>query len=134
MTPSERLAAVLKQHRLAHGLTQRELAARAGVSPLTVGEIERAARSNYRHLTLTSLATALHLPRDALRSVFDSADFDCPEPQPDPDSRTPVGTSLPVSWDVEDSSELAALHGKLDKLAPEDREVIENMIDRLLDD
>jgi DNA-binding XRE family transcriptional regulator len=41
---SENIAAILKKHRMAIGLTQRELARQAGVHPTTVGKIENAER------------------------------------------------------------------------------------------
>ncbi|HEX8982655.1 MAG TPA: helix-turn-helix domain-containing protein [Ktedonobacterales bacterium] len=51
----------LKRHRLAAGLSQAELAERAGLSPRGVSDLERGARTNPRPATVRLLADALNL-------------------------------------------------------------------------
>lgn len=61
--------AMLKRHRLAAGLSQEELASRAGLSPHGISDLERGARRVPRPSTLRMLADALGLS-DAERSAF----------------------------------------------------------------
>lgn len=59
--PSETPGELLKQYRLAAGLTQEELAERSGVSTRTIGSIERGALQRPRSESLRLLAEALRL-------------------------------------------------------------------------
>ncbi len=63
MDPAPRFGDVLRRQRRAAGLTQEELAERAGVSPRTIGDIERGIARSYRHDTVHLLADALCLCR-----------------------------------------------------------------------
>src|SRR5262245_19165411 len=51
---------VIRTLRLARGWTQKTLAAKAGVSDMTISKIERSAKWNYRRDTLLALARALN--------------------------------------------------------------------------
>jgi predicted ATPase/DNA-binding XRE family transcriptional regulator len=62
-------AALLRQHRLAAGLTQEELAERAGTSARGVSDLERGARSHPHRETVRLLADALGLSGGA-RAAF----------------------------------------------------------------
>ena len=59
--PPASLARVVRRHRTAAGLTQEELAERAGVSWRTVSDIERGVHATPRRDTLALLASALVL-------------------------------------------------------------------------
>jgi len=70
---SEDFSGLLRRHRLAAGLTQEELAARAGVSPRSISEIERGTAHRPRRDTLRLLVEALGLApheRDALQKAL----------------------------------------------------------------
>ncbi len=59
-----RLATLLRAHRRAAGLTQRQLAARAGISPGTVEDLEQGRTGRPRPESLARLAAALRLTED----------------------------------------------------------------------
>jgi transcriptional regulator with XRE-family HTH domain len=59
------LAALLKRHRAASGLTQEELAERAGVSARTISDTERGLRTTVYRDTVERLAAALGLEAEA---------------------------------------------------------------------
>src|ERR1700716_4065908 len=65
------LGASLKKLRLAAGMTQEELAERAGISARTVSDVERGLRSVVHHHTAGRLASALGLA-DEQRRKFDA--------------------------------------------------------------
>lgn len=67
----DQLGASLKRHRLAAGLTQEELAERAGISARTVSDVERGLRTAVHRDTGHRLATALGLVDEQLRA-FDA--------------------------------------------------------------
>ncbi len=70
---SESFGGLLRRHRLAAGLTQDELAARAGVSPRSISEIERGTAHRPRRDTLRLLVEALGLApqeREALQKAL----------------------------------------------------------------
>jgi predicted ATPase/DNA-binding XRE family transcriptional regulator len=69
--PEDQLGASLKKHRLAAGLTQEELAERAGISARTVSDVERGLRTAVHRDTGHRLATALGLADEQLRA-FDA--------------------------------------------------------------
>jgi len=75
----EPLAAQLKRHRGAAGLTQEELAARAGVSVRSIGDLERGAGHRPRKDTVALLAEALGLPPGE-REAFVAAARRAPAP------------------------------------------------------
>src|SRR5438270_3075277 len=58
---SESFGELLRDHRRAAGLTQEELAERAGVSPRSISELERGGAHIPRRDTVTMLARALGL-------------------------------------------------------------------------
>jgi len=58
---TSRFGALLRQHRLAAGLTQEALAERAGLSAVGIGVLERGARQLPQRATVELLAKALHL-------------------------------------------------------------------------
>src|SRR5215467_14996273 len=58
---SQSFGDLLRRHRLAAGLTQEELAARAGLSVRGLSDLERGARLAPRRETVQLLAEALHL-------------------------------------------------------------------------
>ena len=60
---------LLRDHRRAAGLTQEELAERAGVSPRSISELERGGAHVPRRDTVALLARALGLRRAAARGV-----------------------------------------------------------------
>lgn len=62
--PSRAFGDLLKRHRLAAGLSQEELAERAGLSPRGVSDLERGARRSPRPGTVRLLADALALTND----------------------------------------------------------------------
>jgi predicted ATPase/DNA-binding XRE family transcriptional regulator len=62
-----KLAASVKQIRLAAGMTQEELAEQAGVSARTVSDVERGLRTALHHDTARRLADALRLEHDKRR-------------------------------------------------------------------
>jgi predicted ATPase/transcriptional regulator with XRE-family HTH domain len=63
-TSTSRFGALLRRHRLAAGLSQAELAERAGLSPDSVGALESGRRANPRPYTVRVLADALSLAED----------------------------------------------------------------------
>ena len=65
-------ADLLRHHRAAAGLTQEELAARAGLSVDAISTLERGARRRPRKETVALLAEALALPAEG-RAAFAAA-------------------------------------------------------------
>jgi predicted ATPase/transcriptional regulator with XRE-family HTH domain len=61
---TSQFAALLRRHRLAAGLSQAELAERAGLSPDGIGALETGRRANPRPYTVRALADALSLAED----------------------------------------------------------------------
>ena len=96
--PAAPFGALLRRHRLAAGLSQQELAERAGLSLRAVGDLERGVRqAPYPH-TVRRLAEALGL--DAAERVrFTAASQRRPDPierqRPAPDRQPP--TNLPLA-------------------------------------
>ncbi len=72
--PAPRFGDLLRRQRRAAGLTQEELADRAGVSPRTIGDIERGIARSYRHETVHLLADALCLAPGE-RDAFEASAF-----------------------------------------------------------
>ncbi|MEV0424938.1 helix-turn-helix domain-containing protein [Micromonospora sp. NPDC050495] len=68
-----RLSELLRGHRLAAGLTQAELAARAGIGVRTVRDLERGRSARPQRTTIDLLADALGLTGDARRAVLAAA-------------------------------------------------------------
>jgi predicted ATPase/transcriptional regulator with XRE-family HTH domain len=81
---------LLRRFRLAAGLTQEELAARAGLSRRGITDLERGARTTPRRETLDLLATALGLAGDDLTVFVATARHARVAPAAAP--RTPPGT------------------------------------------
>ena len=67
----DKLGSSLKRLRLAAGMTQEELAERAGISARTVSDVERGLRTVVHHDTARRLASALELGNDERRN-FDA--------------------------------------------------------------
>lgn len=65
-------ADLLRRYRVAAGLTQEDLAERAGLSPKDISDLERGARTHPRRDTVHLLAAALGLT-DADRTTFEAA-------------------------------------------------------------
>ena len=63
---------LLRRHRVAAGLTQEELAERAGLSPRVISEIERGGPHTPRKDTVALLVAALGLPAEE-RAAFEAA-------------------------------------------------------------
>src|SRR5678816_1469442 len=70
---SPSFADLLRQHRLAAGLTQEELAERAGVSRRGISDLERTARSRPYRETVRVLADALGLTGGERSAFFVAA-------------------------------------------------------------
>lgn len=70
MAQSQPFGELLKRHRLDAGLTQEDLADRAGLSPHGISDLERGARRTPRPSTLTLLAEALGLTEEHRASFF----------------------------------------------------------------
>src|SRR5215467_8241767 len=78
-----RFGTLLRRHRTAAGLTQEELAARAGLSAQAVSSLERGKRRAPHKDTIELLAEALQLsPQD--RAAFEAAARSRAVPQPQP--------------------------------------------------
>jgi transcriptional regulator with XRE-family HTH domain len=90
------LAHLLNRYRLAAGLTQEELAERAGVSARGVSDLERGIITKPRAYTVHQLAEALQLsPQD--RALFEAAAYQwtvLPGDRPRGDHAQPVGSFL----------------------------------------
>jgi transcriptional regulator with XRE-family HTH domain/tetratricopeptide (TPR) repeat protein len=84
-------ADVLKRYRMAAGLTQEELAERAGLSPKGISDLERGARRNPRRETVALLAEALTL------SDRDRATLEAAARQRVPPSNAPSAPSAPAT-------------------------------------
>src|SRR5947208_14649018 len=65
-------AALLKRYRVAAGLTQEELADRAGLSVRGISNLERGVRRLPQHATIGLLAEALHLTGPG-RATFEAS-------------------------------------------------------------
>lgn len=70
---SARIGALLRQHRAAIGLTQEQLASRAGLSPDTIRALEHGRRYAPRGATVDLLASALRLDGDMRAQFVDAA-------------------------------------------------------------
>ncbi|HEU5345438.1 MAG TPA: helix-turn-helix domain-containing protein [Ktedonobacterales bacterium] len=116
----------LRRYRLARGLTQAELAERAGLSPRGVNDLERGARQHPRRDTIALLADALDLSdeeRGAFAATVRHTRAEAPAVLPAPQS-PPNGTVTFLFTDIEGSTRLLqrlgddyaallAAHGKL---------------------
>jgi non-specific serine/threonine protein kinase len=91
---STTLGTLIRQHRLRLGLTQEELADRAGVSPRSISNLERdAGRTHYPH-TMRRLADALQLhgaERNAFLADSQKAAPASPETADSPQTMRPAG-------------------------------------------
>ncbi|QGN46106.1 helix-turn-helix domain-containing protein [Micromonospora sp. WMMC415] len=92
---------LLRGHRLAAGLTQAELASRAGIGVRTVRELERGRSLRPQRTTVELLATALGLAEPA-RSAFLAAARPVPAPrsataEPPPARHDDTGAAAPVA-------------------------------------
>jgi transcriptional regulator with XRE-family HTH domain len=72
-TIAVRFGDLLRRHRQAAGLTQEELAERAGLSRRGIADLERGARKNPHRDTVTLLADALGLPTEDRAALFAAA-------------------------------------------------------------
>jgi transcriptional regulator with XRE-family HTH domain len=88
--PGGLVGPVLKRFRQAAGLSQEELAERAGLSAAAVSAIERGTRRRPHPQTLRALASALGL------SVDDRARLISVAADPPPDRTGPAGTTIPA--------------------------------------
>ncbi|WP_129668278.1 ATP-binding protein [Phytoactinopolyspora endophytica] len=93
-------AALLRQHRLAAGLSQEELARQAGLSGDAVAALERGRRRNPRPLTVRLLTEALELSDDE-RAIFIAAAHGQQPPAREPIQPAPVYTAGLVGRDGE---------------------------------
>jgi transcriptional regulator with XRE-family HTH domain len=88
--PEDQLGTALKKLRVAAGMTQEELAERAGISARTVSDVERGLRTVVHRDTGQRLATALGLTDEELRAFDDLAAARQASPLPvPPASRLP---------------------------------------------
>ncbi len=88
---------LLRRHRLAAGLSQEDLAERAGLSIRGISDLERGARSIPRLETIRLLADALGLDPDERAALIAATRPDPTETAvPDP-TAAPRATSRPVS-------------------------------------
>jgi predicted ATPase/class 3 adenylate cyclase len=116
-------ADVLKRHRLSAGLSQEELAGRAGLSPRSVSDLERGEHTNPRPATVRLLADALGLSEQEraafLAAALGHSSLDAPAelapvlpPSPEPGSDEPAVSALPTGTvtflftDIEGSTRL----------------------------
>src|SRR3979411_1375053 len=90
------LGASLKKLRLSAGMTQEELAERAGISARTVSDVERGLRNVVHHDTALRLASALGLANEQLRrfDALASGRELSPMPIPQAGRLPPVPTPL----------------------------------------
>jgi tetratricopeptide (TPR) repeat protein/transcriptional regulator with XRE-family HTH domain len=72
-SPPIPFGALLRRHRIAAGLTQEELAERAGISVRRVGDFERGVRQMPRRDTVALLATALNLSAQEQAAFMEAA-------------------------------------------------------------
>lgn len=70
---TSRFGSLLRRHRLAAGLSQAELAERAGLSPDSVGALESGRRANPRPFTVRALADALSLANNDRLGLISAA-------------------------------------------------------------
>jgi predicted ATPase/DNA-binding XRE family transcriptional regulator len=85
---------VLREFRTAAGLTQEELAERAGLSPRGISDLERGARRSPQLATMRRLAEALQLDGDD-RAVLAAAANSTHDVASRPSTRSPAAGSLP---------------------------------------
>ena len=100
---------LLRQHRTAAGLTQEELAERAGLSVRAVGDLERGVRHSPQQHTVRQLADALGLSggeRSAFFSAVHPSGEDSPVVVATPSladvSETPGTSRIPVELEVQE--------------------------------
>jgi predicted ATPase/transcriptional regulator with XRE-family HTH domain len=89
---SAAFGALLRQHRLAAGLTQEALAERAGLSQRGIQGLERGERHPYRD-TVRRLLVALELPAEA-SAAFEAAGAPAPRPRRPPAGQGPARTGI----------------------------------------
>jgi predicted ATPase/DNA-binding XRE family transcriptional regulator len=90
-TGNDTFAARLRSHRMAAGLSQEELAQKAGLSANAVGQLERGVRKHPYPHTVRSLAAGLGLSEQERSALLASA------PGRDVQAPTPTAQALPVS-------------------------------------
>ncbi|MFI7574515.1 ATP-binding protein [Micromonospora sp. NPDC049497] len=94
------LADLLRGHRLAAGLTQAELASRAGVGVRTVRDLERGRASRPQRTTVELLAGALGLVDPARSAFLAAARGPVPAPRTAPPAQPAAGTEPPAGTTV----------------------------------
>jgi predicted ATPase/DNA-binding XRE family transcriptional regulator len=107
-----RFGELLRHYRLAAGLTQEELAERAGVSTRGVSDLERGARGLPRNDTLRMLLGALDLAPNDQAALVASA-RPAPEPPPEVDSTGKMSVPLPTTPLIGREDEIAAVRDLL---------------------
>ena len=105
--------ALLKEHRLAAGLTQEELAERAGVSARAVSDLERGGRGTPRLRTVALLATALGLTSEQQAQLRDTARPSALSDLPRPGAGPPFFLPIPATALLGREEEVAAATGLL---------------------
>jgi predicted ATPase/class 3 adenylate cyclase len=123
--PQHAFGALLRQYREAAGLTQEQLAERAGLTVNGVSQLERGERRRPYPHTVQALATALGLP-EAERATFLKAARAEPRAEPEvPPTPAPLpsGTVTFLFTDIVDSTRLweQHLHAMAQALARHDR-------------
>jgi class 3 adenylate cyclase len=93
---SASFAALLKRHRLAAGLTQEELAARAKASPRGVSDLERGKRTKPHLPTVRALAEALALSESDRAAFLAAAQGNAPQPRTPAPLETPLPSGAPA--------------------------------------
>jgi transcriptional regulator with XRE-family HTH domain len=81
---------LVRRLREKHGLTQLQLAARAGVTDTTVRSVERASKTHHR-ATLAAIAIALGTTAEKLTLYRNEAEFD--------ESARPLSDDALLDWD-----------------------------------
>ncbi len=111
------LSDLLRQQRLASGLTQAELAERAGISEQAISLLERGARSRPRRSTVEGLAAAMNLAPDAARALVEAAGTGRPGAPPPAQPTETVAVRTPVPWQLPPAvADFTARAEELDKV------------------
>jgi transcriptional regulator with XRE-family HTH domain len=107
-TKAQRAGLIARERRELLGMTQADVSAAGGPSPVTLRAIENGTASHFRPYTVAALEQALSWPRGTFKQVLDGGDP--PSDEPPPVNRTPPPT------DTSTTAQLRAMQQQLETL------------------
>jgi transcriptional regulator with XRE-family HTH domain len=107
LTKAERAGAIARERRELLGMTQADVSAAGGPSPVTLRAIENGTASHFRPYTVSALEQALSWPRGTFKRVLDGGD---------PPADEPVVNRTPTAGTDSTAAQLRAMQQQLETL------------------